>query len=67
VTPYTRSMPSARALTVTLLVCVVIAIGAAFTLIAMVAEGVALLALIGLVARRVHEMNRQSRKAKPNA
>jgi hypothetical protein len=58
-------MPSARALSVTLLVCVVIAIGAAFTLIATVAEGIALLALIGLVARRIHELG-QSRKAKTN-
>jgi hypothetical protein len=51
-------MPSTRALSVTLLVCVVIAVAFAFTLIATIAEGVALLALLGLAARRVHQMNR---------
>src|SRR5438034_2563158 len=48
-------MPSGRALSVTLLVCVAIAIAFAFTLVATIAEVVAALALLGLVARRAEQ------------
>jgi hypothetical protein len=51
-------MPSTRALSVTLLISAVIALVFSFTLVATIAEGVALLALLGLAARRVHQMNR---------
>ena len=51
-------MPSTRALSITLLVCAATALVFSFTLIGTIAQGVALLALLGLAVRRVNEMNR---------
>lgn len=53
-------MPSTRALSVTLVVCVVIGIAFAFTLVGTVAMVVVLLALLGLAAQRVHDMSRRT-------
>jgi hypothetical protein len=51
-------VPSTRTLSWLLVGCVFVAIAFAFTLIATIAEGVALLALLGLVTRRAGQMSR---------
>ena len=54
-------MPSAHALSVTLLVCVALGLVFSFTIIGTIAEGIAFLALLGLVGRRIHEARARKR------
>jgi hypothetical protein len=59
-------MPSARTFTLIFFACVPIAIVFSFTIIATLAEVVAVLALLGLIARRVEEWTRAWRPSKPS-
>jgi hypothetical protein len=59
-------VPSARALTLILFACVPIALVFSFTIIGMLAEAIAVLALIGLIAVRVEEWTRGLRNSKPS-
>jgi hypothetical protein len=58
---YPREMPSSRALGITLVISVVVAIGFAFTVIGMAGEAVAILALAGLALRGAMRLSRHAR------